>query len=311
MKELRILQYNVNHGKETTLASLLQDAQCKEMDILAIQEPWRNPFITTGYNTQSSGFNLAYPPFRLTRVCFYVNKRLDISKWSVTNHSEDIQTLTINLAAIETQQGGVIQIHNVYNPSPTSYASNEPGTIVTLRKVLEQAEKDSNHVVVGDFNLHHPLWSSVERLTQHNAADILLETAYDHELELVTPRGMTTWRARGTESTIDLTFISQTLVTRLQKCVTRHDLAQLSDHIPIETSINLYVQQQDVTQRKRSWKKMDGEKLITALQGQVVDSPIHTNLQIDTRIYEITQALQNAIEASTPWSKIGVKLRDY
>ena len=80
MKELRILQYNVNHGKETTLASLLQEPECKEFDILAIQEPWRNPFVTTGYNTQTSRFYLAYPPLPLIRVYFYINKRLDTSK---------------------------------------------------------------------------------------------------------------------------------------------------------------------------------------------------------------------------------------
>ena len=70
----------MNYGKEITLASLLQEPEYKEFDILAIQEPWRNPFVTTGYNTQTSGFYLAYPPFLLTRVCFYINKRLDISK---------------------------------------------------------------------------------------------------------------------------------------------------------------------------------------------------------------------------------------
>jgi hypothetical protein len=29
---------------------------------------------------ETSGFYLAYPPFLLTRVYFYINKRLDISK---------------------------------------------------------------------------------------------------------------------------------------------------------------------------------------------------------------------------------------
>jgi exonuclease III len=215
MKELRILQHNVNHGKETTLASLLREPECKEFDILAIQEPWRNPFTTTGYNTQTSGFYLVYPPFLLSRVCFYINKRLDTSKWTVTNHSEDIQTLTIKTEATGTQIEEVLQIHNVYNPSPASYSSKEPGTIETLRKILETSVSETNHVVVGDFNLHHPLWCSIERLTRHEAADILLDVAYNHSLELVTPRGTVTWRARGTQSTIDLAFLSQNLVTRV------------------------------------------------------------------------------------------------
>jgi hypothetical protein len=36
---LKILQYNVNHGKEATIIPLLQDQQVKEFDILALQEP--------------------------------------------------------------------------------------------------------------------------------------------------------------------------------------------------------------------------------------------------------------------------------
>lgn len=33
---LRILQYNINHGKEATLVLLLQDTNVDEFDILAI-----------------------------------------------------------------------------------------------------------------------------------------------------------------------------------------------------------------------------------------------------------------------------------
>ena len=57
---LRILQYNVNHGKDATLVPLLHDTRVHEFDILAIQEPWRNPFTTTSYNPQDSPFYLAY-----------------------------------------------------------------------------------------------------------------------------------------------------------------------------------------------------------------------------------------------------------
>ena len=222
-----------------------------------------------------------------------------------------MQTLTIEIEATITQPKETIKVHNVYNPSPTSYSSKEPGTIATLRKVLESTGTGTNHIVIGDFNLHHPLWSSIERLTQHDAADILLETAHDHALELVTPRGTTTWRARGTQSTIDLAFLSESLVTKVQKCAPRQDLAQLSDHIPIELSLHLQVQQQAVTQRRRNWKKMDKEKLQAALQGKVEDVPISTNIQIDTRIYDITQALQEAIEESTPWTRTGVRIKNY
>jgi hypothetical protein len=87
--KLKILQYNVNHGKEATIIPLLQDQRVKEFDILAFQEPWRNPHMATGYNPSQSNFYLAYPLNKLTRVCFYVNKRLPPGSWSVTHHCGD------------------------------------------------------------------------------------------------------------------------------------------------------------------------------------------------------------------------------
>lgn len=307
MRELRILQYNVNHGKEATLASLLRDPACNELDILAIQEPWRNPFVTTGYNPPTSGFHLAYPPYPLARVCFYINKRLDPATWDVTYHNEDAQTVTIRYGPI---QATTIQIHNIYNPSPTSYTSREPGTIATLSNILETSTAETEHVVVGDFNLHHPMWSSIERLTRHEAADLLLETAGKHALQLATPKGTITWRARGTQSTIDLSFLSQTLETRLTKCLPRPDLTQLSDHIPIETTLSIHPQL-FVADRKRSWKKMDVERLREELKDKVPNLPVNTDEQIDARICELTRAITDAVDKSTPWARVGTVSKDY
>lgn len=42
---LSIVQYNVMKSKDIVMATLLRDPNVQEYDILAIQEPWRNPFI--------------------------------------------------------------------------------------------------------------------------------------------------------------------------------------------------------------------------------------------------------------------------
>ena len=67
------------------------------------------------------------------------------------------------------------------------YSSRDSGTVTTLRRVLETSATNINHIVIGDFNLYHPLWSSIKRLIRYKAADILLKTASDHLLELITP----------------------------------------------------------------------------------------------------------------------------
>lgn len=47
---IRILQYNVMKSKDKVMATLLRDERIKEFDILAIQEPWRNPYISTTHH---------------------------------------------------------------------------------------------------------------------------------------------------------------------------------------------------------------------------------------------------------------------
>ena len=66
-------------------------------------------------------------------------------------------------------------------------------------------------MVLGDFNLHHPLWCGPRNPAAHQAADIVVEALLEKDMELATPQGMITWEAKDSTSTIDLAFISQLL----------------------------------------------------------------------------------------------------
>ncbi|KAH6665238.1 hypothetical protein B0J14DRAFT_445264, partial [Halenospora varia] len=68
--------------------------------------------------------------------------------------------------------------------------------------------------------------------------------------------GAITWEARGSSSTIDLTFGSKLAFRRLIECSPRLDLDQGSDHLPLATRISL--KKTLILERKtRLWKKMD------------------------------------------------------
>ena len=56
-EELRILQYNVQKSRDVALANLFRDPRILDYDILAIQEPWRNPFIATSYHPSKRTFS--------------------------------------------------------------------------------------------------------------------------------------------------------------------------------------------------------------------------------------------------------------
>lgn len=49
------------------------------IDILAIQEPWRNTEIYTTYHPLKDHFHLDYQSHHQTRVCFSINKATALS----------------------------------------------------------------------------------------------------------------------------------------------------------------------------------------------------------------------------------------
>ena len=99
-----------------------------------------------------------------------------------------------------------IHLHNVYNPSPSL---NSPhGTIPLLTEILEKSKADE-HIVVGDFNLHHPYWTGASFDYQHCEVEVLLETLQENKLRLLLLPGMPTWETLGRPTTIDLIFATR------------------------------------------------------------------------------------------------------
>lgn len=144
-QELRILQYNVQKSRDIVLASLFQNPRVLEYDILAVQEPWRNPFIATTYHPLKTHFQLTYLDDPTTRVCLYINKRIDPGTWSVSHISKDIISVTIR----NPHSNGHLHIFNVYNELSTD-------TLSILADTMAARGPDEDMIVLGDFNLHHP-----------------------------------------------------------------------------------------------------------------------------------------------------------
>ncbi|KNB19275.1 hypothetical protein FOXG_22503 [Fusarium oxysporum f. sp. lycopersici 4287] len=97
---LEALEYNVRKSKDTVMATLLRDPDIGRYDILAIQEPWKNPFDTTTHHPAKDQFHLCYPDKDQTfpaRVCFFINKRLDHSRWHFEEANRDLGSLNLRL----------------------------------------------------------------------------------------------------------------------------------------------------------------------------------------------------------------------
>lgn len=49
-----------------------------------------------------------------------------------------------------------------------------------------------DHVVVGDMNLHHPLWGGAH-VEADREADELIDIVDEHDLVMLTKQGLVTW----------------------------------------------------------------------------------------------------------------------
>ncbi len=201
---------------------MFQNPRVLEYDILAIQEPWRNPFINTSYHPLKSHFQLTYLDHAATRVCLYINKRIDPGAWSVSYVSQDI----ISLAIRNPSSGRDLHIFNVYNEVGTN-------TLPTLADTIAALDPNSDLIVLGDFNLHHPLWSATHRRASGGpSAQPLLSILEDAQLELLTVPGTPTHRWKDGETTIDLTFATEEVASRVVQCRIDRQLDCDSDHLP-------------------------------------------------------------------------------
>ncbi|TXB96636.1 hypothetical protein FocTR4_00012187 [Fusarium oxysporum f. sp. cubense] len=175
-------------------------------------EPWKNPFDTITHHPAKDQFHLCYPDKDQTlpaRVCFFINKRLDHSRWHFEEANRDLGSLNLRLGTEEEQR---IMVHNVYNPTQT--ATERGSTLPLLGKALEQSSQHEQ-IIIGDFNLHHELWGGdrVQR-ADPNAAE-LITIIEDHCLTSNLVPGTITYEERDGRTTIDLCLTTAGLVGRL------------------------------------------------------------------------------------------------
>ena len=129
-----------------------------------------------------------------------------------------------------------IYIHNVYIEPTTHSTKDIPPILLSLKRLLKHRGK---HIILGDFNLHHPLWNSPLYDKHHYLADELLDIVGDIGAILHIPKGLATRDCqRGIHherTTIDLIF-SNLESLDLSTPRIQYDLEQSSDHLPIETT---------------------------------------------------------------------------
>jgi primosomal protein N' len=159
--------------------------------------------------------------------------------------------------------------------------------------------------MAGDFNLHHPLWNP-QGYTKHEAqADELIEMMADHKMRLLLPPGTITFPNAGT--TIDLTWGNENAEQSLLKCQISEDNDHGSDHLPIETILDIQQRApEQIIQLAYNYAKTDWKTLETKLHTylpDIIDTDHTTPEILDQFALDITNAFQKAIDETTPRKK--------
>ena len=109
------------------MIGLLEDPRINDIDILAIQEPWRNPINRAEYNLINSQFLLIEEISKNTRSAIYINKRIPTNIWSEVHKEQDLITIQLQLQEIR------IYIHAIYIEPPNSHSERQ--TLEVLYKL--------------------------------------------------------------------------------------------------------------------------------------------------------------------------------
>ena len=85
-KPLTIIQYNTNNSRNGVLLHFLQKVEQvdPQPDILAIQKLWQKDQKNTTCIIKS--YYLMHAGVGNIKICFYINKTIDINKWALTHH---------------------------------------------------------------------------------------------------------------------------------------------------------------------------------------------------------------------------------
>jgi ribonuclease HI/exonuclease III len=306
--KLRIIQYNV-HRQYGVMAEMLRRPGIENVDIIAVQEPWISPHNGNTHNSTKNLFHTILPDTEeRPRVCFYINRGMDISKLRIHQHaSRDIIS-----ALFDTETP--IAIHNIYNPHTDGSAPNAqyygiPGNSVipTLDQAL-YTYRSHEQIAVGDFNLQHHDWTGqLERNSHNNQTTCLKETFQRAGMEQCVPIGTITRppdRSYNEGTTIDLVWATEGIRTAMTSCGVQHDMDCDSDHLPIETSLNISTPQRP-EERRRNYAAMDLPKLRKGTeQGIPRHLPMRTQAQLDTYTESISTAIVTAIDMATPQIRI-------
>ncbi|CAJ2507586.1 Uu.00g087720.m01.CDS01 [Anthostomella pinea] len=281
---VHLAQWNAGALKQN-IALAIRDGEDEDeikgpADVIAIQEPWIGP-----ENAIHCPASCKYIPIYSGhgRAMLYINKKFAPEAWQAR--------IGHNWAAVTFRlQEGVLNIISLYN-EPVSSGNRAPPFQAIANKRWE-----GRVVLAGDINLHYPIWDTHRRTTRGTETEELLTLVQTMNLELVTPRGMTTRMGHDQrDSTIDLIWAHPLLRAELEILPEWEG----SDHLSQMVRIHTETLKRNAAPPGWSWKTMD--KTTVQVEGLKIAPPGGAGSIKDLEEYidKLLEQLQGIADAST------------
>ena len=281
---LSIVYWNVGKNQDAAPIAL---GDRSEYDVIAIQEPARSTGTGRLYCPANGKYHLIYGGDG--QAALYIHKRHGIAGWS--------QATGKNWSSVTFKTGPeLLTIWSIYSPCEGSEWQSPLET-------LPERPPEGRHLLVGDMNLHHPLWDREGRTSPH--AEVLLSLAHRWNLALATPWGEPT-RRRNTEyredrdGTIDLAWYTELLQARYEGGLNYAG----SDHTAQLVRIKSRQHQQTPSAPPGwSWTKMDKDLVTAEAKTLKISLPLSSPEALDGAADQLIQQLQRIADVSTPQRK--------
>jgi hypothetical protein len=305
--KLRIWQQNV-HKSKTAQAYVLNTANPKDWDVLALQEPWLDSF---GNSRGSQYWRVIYP------ANFYDEDRIRSILLINTNLSTDCYSILpimhSDITAVRFKgANGFLSVFNVYNKITNNDTLACLDSFSDLNAHIICPAVSDCVLWLGDFNRHHPMWEedSNERLFEPDETiTLLIDLLYKNDMVLALPKGILTLQtSAGNWTRPDNVWCSGSTDDPIQWCDTVLAICPpLADHMPIITILNLPFPRSSAA-KSLNFRLVDWSEISAALKRRLeAESPTsHIGSKevfikkVDNVVCVISEVLEVHLEEKTP-----------
>ncbi|KAL2890009.1 RNA-directed DNA polymerase from mobile element jockey [Ceratocystis lukuohia] len=302
-EKIRILSANVRKKPDAQKA-LLEMAARKRADVVLVQEPAGNQSGRTAIHPQYTLMETPHITYgndniqtrRRSLVFVYRHSKYKIYQTDLAETHPDVSTIAAEVG------GSTLQVVNVYNAGRNSARKNE-----ATRLLRNLPRRLRNTVILGDFNLHHPVWDPGIN-TPDPEAEEMLEWMESSRFMLKNDRQQPTHDGG---NVIDLALVSADCWEKVTNYQCGGDLEVGSDHRPMMLDIQSRPTARPKTET-RNLADTDRKRLQELCQEAAISihrrleskGPNPTPQELDETAEDITSAIQTAFEQATPARKV-------